>query len=115
MLATWTGAKAGASWTMTSPPPFSSITIRSSAGISRQALAGAAAISSEGVRGGPEWAGGAAAWAAARRKGMIMTRFNHIRHSREMVKAHCPPDSAGFHHGTLRNTYLGPRFRGDDD
>src|SRR4051794_36672665 len=49
MLATWTGAKAGASWTITRPPLARSITIRSSAGIAFHALAGDCATTSLGV------------------------------------------------------------------
>ena len=57
MLATWTGAKAGASWITTRPPSARSITIRSSAGIVFHALAGAAATMSLGVS---SFSGGAA-------------------------------------------------------
>ncbi len=49
MLATWTGAKAGASWTTTRPPLARSMTIRSSAGIAFQALGGDLATISFGV------------------------------------------------------------------
>jgi hypothetical protein len=49
MLATWTGANAGASWTTMRPPLARSMTISSSAGIAFHALAGAAATMSFGV------------------------------------------------------------------
>src|SRR5690349_22992256 len=49
MLATCTGAKAGASWITTRPPEARSMTRRSSAGIVFHALAGAALTMSVGV------------------------------------------------------------------
>ena len=49
MLATWTGANAGASWITTRPPFARSMTSRSSAGIVFHALAGALATMSLGV------------------------------------------------------------------
>src|SRR5690349_14973718 len=49
MLATCTGAKAGASWMTIRPPLARSITRRSSAGIVFHALAGAPATMSDGV------------------------------------------------------------------
>src|SRR6185295_8442542 len=49
MLATWTGANCGASWSTTRPPPLSSMTSRSSAGIVRHAPADAPFTMSVGV------------------------------------------------------------------
>src|SRR5438270_6643824 len=51
MLATWTGAKSGASWMTILPPSARSITRRSSGAMVRQALGGAAATMSAGVGG----------------------------------------------------------------
>jgi hypothetical protein len=47
-LATWIGAKSGASSITTRPPSFSSTTSRLSGSIGRHASAGAAAITFEG-------------------------------------------------------------------
>src|SRR4030095_17255007 len=58
MLPTWTGAKAGASWTITRLPEAKSMTSRSSAGIAAHSAGFDAAITSLGVFGA---AGGAAA------------------------------------------------------
>src|SRR5688572_12921398 len=51
MLATCTGANCGASWMTTCAPFLRSMTRRSSAAMSRQALAGASATISDGILG----------------------------------------------------------------
>src|SRR5690348_367431 len=79
MLLTWTGAYAGASCTTTRPPFFRSMTIRSSAGMSFQELAGAWATTSLGVGnldgGVVPAARCAAAWAAKSNGSIIFSPF----------------------------------------
>src|SRR5918996_2797536 len=84
ILATWTGANAGASWTMTRLPEARSITSKSAAGISAHSVGFEAAMTSVGVLG---LAGGAAATRAisaraANRRMLGLSGYDGSEHCR---------------------------------